>query len=273
MRQRTVFALLIGMGLLLVLGVFSVENQPHDFKKCAFCHGTDTPAGAEAIRLIAPMTLLCTGCHSTLFSEGYMHPVDVRPRRAAIPADMPLSPSGNLTCGTCHDVHADYYTPYGTPTRFLRRQEERQAFCMICHKQELAGGKGHPAALQEAHFRSRYVITDPLLELDPMSMNCISCHDGTFASSVTIQTGLWIHEKGALPHDRGSHPIGIHYEAARLRRGRKTDLRPISQIDRRIRFFDGKVGCGSCHDPYSTREKQLVVSDENSKLCYSCHMV
>ena len=85
--------------------------------------------------------------------------------------------------------------------------------------------------------------------------------------------GSWTHEKSFLNNDRNSHPIGMDYEARRSLRGRKTDLRPMDLVDRRIRFFNGKVGCGSCHDPYSTIEKQLVMSDEQSKLCYSCHMM
>jgi predicted CXXCH cytochrome family protein len=101
----------------------------------------------------------------------------------------------------------------------------------------------------------------------------VSCHDGTFASSVTIRAGAWKHGRDFLRHDQGSHPVGIDYEAARLKRGSKTDLLPLSQVDRRIRFFKGMVGCGSCHDPYSTIPKKLVMSDRRSRLCYSCHIV
>ena len=106
-----------------------------------------------------------------------------------------------------------------------------------------------------------------------MSRNCVSCHDGTFASSISIQAGAWRHEKNFMLHDQGSHPIGIDYEAARINRGRKSDLKPLSLVDVRIRFFDGKVGCGSCHNPFSTLQKKLVMTDENSKLCFSCHVL
>ena len=94
-------------------------------------------------------------------------------------------------CGTCHDVHSDYFTPYGTPTHFLRRQERGKAFCKICHGNLDALSRGHTASLGEAHFRSQYIVTDSRQELDPMSRNCISCHDGAFATSVTIQAGVW----------------------------------------------------------------------------------
>lgn len=202
-----------------------------------------------------------------------MHPVDVKPRNVVVPGDMPLSESGELTCVTCHDVHADYETPYGAPSRYLRRQEGGKAFCDICHRRSSAITPGHTQSLGEAHFRSHYVVTDDTEELDVMSKNCLSCHDGAFSTSVGIRAGVWTHSRELIRHDRGSHPIGIDYEATRFNRGIKTDLRQISQVDRRIRFFNGKIGCGSCHDPYSTIPKKLVMGDENSKLCFSCHIV
>ncbi len=272
MRQKTVLALIFLISVLLVMVVFSVENQPHAFKECSSCHVSRDPSGARARQMTGPVTLLCNTCHEKTLAEGYMHPVDVRPEHVAIPADMPLSRSGELTCSTCHDVHADYSTPYGAPSHFLRRQEGGNAFCKICHQNLGALSQGHKASLGEAHFRSQYIATASSQEIDPMSKNCISCHDGSFASSATIRAGRWNHNKSFLQHDLGSHPIGLDYEAARRNRGSKTDLRPIDIVDRRIRFFKGKVGCGSCHDPFSTIPKKLVMSDEHSKLCFSCHI-
>jgi predicted CXXCH cytochrome family protein len=273
MRQKKTLALMFFIVVLLVIVVFSVENQPHAFRECSSCHVSENPAGAIARRMTAPITMLCGRCHEDVFSEGYMHPVDVRPTLVTVPADMPLSLSGEITCGTCHDIHSDYFTPYGAPTHFLRRQEQEKAFCMICHKNLEALSRGHEASLGEAHFRSQYIVLDAAQDIDPMSKNCISCHDGTYASSATIKAGAWTHQRSFISNDRGSHPIGMNYEAARTSRGRKTDLKPMSAVDRRIRFFNGKVGCGSCHDPYSAIRKRLVMSDENSKLCYSCHIV
>lgn len=272
MRQKTALAFFIVASMFLVMVVFSLDDHPHAFKECMSCHVFMNPSGARARELTGPVTFLCNTCHEKTLSRGYMHPVNIRPLNVIIPQDMPLSRDGQIVCTTCHDVHADSFTPYGAPTRFLRRQETGKAFCKICHDNVTISSKGHQASLGEAHFRSQYIVTDASQEIDPLSINCLSCHDGAYATSVTIQAGIWRHGRGFMRHDQGSHPIGINYEKVMLQRGRKTDLRPLMSVDPRIRFFEGKVGCGSCHNPYSTNYKKLVMSDENSKLCLSCHI-
>ncbi len=269
MRQKSVLALIFAVAVLLSLIVFSLENQPHAFKECSSCHLAAEPSGATAREMTGPVSLLCAVCHEKTLAEGYMHPVDIKPAGVIIPDDMPLSRAGEIMCATCHDVHSDFFTPYGAPTHFLRRQEAGKAFCRLCHR-DIA--TGHTASLGEAHFRSGYIVTDPSGEIDAMSFNCLSCHDGVYAKSVTIGAGVWKHSKDLMRYDGGSHPIGVDYERARLKQGRKMDLISIYEVDRRIRFFNGKVGCGSCHDPYSRLPKKLVMSDEHSKLCFSCHI-
>jgi predicted CXXCH cytochrome family protein len=251
-----------------------MEMEPHKFSRdrCPTCHVTDGSGNALGRQLTAPITLLCESCHGKIFEEGYLHPIDVRPRNTRIPADFPLSPSGELTCSTCHDIHSSYFTPYGAPSRYLRRLEAGKKFCEACHSGATAK-PGHAGTMGEAHFQSKYIQKSSSQTIDHQSKNCISCHDGAYASSVSIGAGTWSHRKELMPHDAGSHPIGVDYENARVAKGRKTPLRPIAMIDRRIRFFDGKIGCGSCHDPYSTIEKRLVMSDVRSSLCLSCHLL
>ncbi len=51
-----------------------------------------------------------------------------------------------------------------------------------------------------------------------------------------------------------------------------TNMTPIGLLDERLRLFDGKVGCGTCHDMYSSEPKKLTVSDSGSNLCILCHL-
>lgn len=108
--------------------------------------------------------------------------------------------------------------------------------------------------MAEAHFQSKYISMGYGQELDPTSKNCITCHDGTYASSVSINAGTWQHSggMGTSRLDNSKHPIGIDYEVSRKKYGRKTDLRPINLVDKRLHLFDGKLGCGTCHNPYSS---------------------
>jgi len=48
-------------------------------------------------------------------------------------------------------------------------------------------------------------------------------------------------------------------------------LKPAEMLDERIRLFDSRVGCGTCHSLYSKRAALLVMSNSRSNLCLSCH--
>lgn len=275
MKKTVCFSILFLCSLSLL--VYCLEPNPHTFKEneCAICH-QGTPGSPNSIVLESP-TLACTGCHRDVLASGFMHPIDVRPDKVSVPPDFPLSPSGFIVCTTCHDVHGAFTDALGEATAFLRRPERGRAFCVSCHSQNaLSGTGGHELALGEAHFQSEYIATGEGQELDETSKNCIGCHDGTYGSSVPISSGIWQHSSayggGGSPVG-GKHPIGIDYEQARIRHGRKTDLRPISMVDPRIQFYDGRLGCGTCHDPYSHLENDLVMSNARSALCFACHAI
>ncbi|HYA88056.1 MAG TPA: cytochrome c3 family protein [Nitrospirota bacterium] len=257
-----------------VMIVIGLEGEPHTFKDCTSCHVSQDPkkGSIDAREMKEGVTQLCIKCHKTIFSEGYMHPVDVRPQNVMIPSDMPLSPSGELTCTTCHDVHSAYERVYGSKTHFLRRGEVGKRFCDICHVNSSTITHGHSSSLGEAHFRSQYISSGGFNDLDPMSKNCLTCHDGSYASSATIASVIISHNDKNM-QSASTHPIGVDYERASIDRGRRTDLIPMAIVDERIMFFNGKVGCGSCHNPYSMNPKQLVMSDRQSALCCSCHKI
>lgn len=273
MKKKIFFIILFICFLGLI--VYCLERNPHDFDEteCVLCHQGDPSSPNSLAR--SQTSLVCRNCHVDIFESGFMHPYDVKPEKVQIPRDFPLSSSGLITCSTCHNVHSSYMTAYGIKTSFLRREEKGRAFCASCHTQRsLSGDVGHEFMLGEAHFQSKYISSTIGYEIDKTSKNCISCHDGSYASSVSISTGVWGHSSNYRNKRLGrKHPIGINYEQARLRSGRKTDLMPMSIVDPRIQFFDGKIGCGSCHNPYSSIENDLVMSNRRSALCFACHLV
>ncbi len=263
-------------GFLLSLGwilFVLAAGSPHDFAagECSLCH----EMGADGQPISTDMgTATCYRCHPSVAQNAYMHPVNIRPRTIHVPFDFPLSREGLLTCSTCHNVHAQAVTPFGSKTYFLRRLTRGKPFCDSCHEQDGVLAQGHEGALGMAHLETdakAFARSAAFMGIDPLSKQCLSCHDGSFGSAVTLNTGQWQHRSSLINHDSGSHPIGIDYEAARLARGARNDLRPIDEVDRRITFYNGRVGCGSCHNPYSRIEKKLVMSNRRSALCFACH--
>ena len=252
---------------------YAIERRPHDFRRddCSICHMMNEAGKTAGLKLSSAD--MCRNCHKDIFSSGYMHPVDIYPEKNMPPADLPLSDIGLLTCNTCHDPHISQLTPSGAPSYFLRRRQPGKQFCSACHADLADDLSGHTAALKEAHFDSGYMATTAESELDVMSRNCITCHDGAYATSVTIRSGDRRHERSSFSHEGGRHPLGIDYEQARLRRGNGKHLQPRSRVDKRIRFFDGNIGCGTCHDPFSSARKDLVMPNTNSRLCLACHLL
>lgn len=275
MKKIAIFSMIF-LGA-LSLFAYCLEKIPHDFQEseCDFCH-QGSPQSPSSLFQDSP-TLACLRCHGDLMKSGYMHPVDILPGQVAIPNDFPLSPSGLITCTTCHAVHSPYLDSVGEHSSFLRQPERGRAFCALCHSDSnLDGSDSHQQVLGEAHFQSKYISSGFGQELDKTSKNCISCHDGEYGPSVSISSGVWQHSSNYTDGTKNlgrTHPIGMDYEEARMKVGRKTDLRPMSQLDPRLYLYDGKVGCGTCHNPYSQLEDDLVMSDERSALCFACHLL
>lgn len=271
-RSTIIWGALFSLSAALV--AYCLGPTPHDFteSQCVLCHIGD-PTSPESLAARSS-SLTCKNCHQEIFESGFMHPVDIIPEKVTVPRDMPLSETGLITCNTCHDVHGDYQL-FDSTSNFLRRQEPPHIFCAICHSDDDMG-TSHASTLAEAHFTTSHITSGDGMSgsIDSLSKNCISCHDGTQGSSVPINTGDWTHSSSFSGPTLGKkHPIGIHYEEARMRSGRKTDLRPINEVDKRINFFDGQVGCGSCHNPYIEGLDRLVMSNRRSALCFACHML
>lgn len=239
---------------------YTVREDPHRFSEseCRRCH---IDAENNPKQLVASVTRLCRKCHRRRMRVA-SHPIDIAPAITRVPPDMPLT-NGRLTCNTCHNVHAKRYTAFREKSYFLRRRARGKDFCASCH--EIDPLKlGHKQLLDTAHMGRKYKVINKSQPLDPLSTQCIGCHDGIVGSFADYSFGV-----GAWTHNlQGPHPVGIHYNESRMKLG---SLRPVSRLNRKIRFFGGRIGCGTCHDPYSKIPGQLVMSNFESRLCRECH--
>ena len=240
----------------------------HDFSedRCDDCHVSAPVKGDPLSRVMkAPVSELCGGCHK---ENALSHPIELVPAGIALPADLPLSWDGKLTCSTCHDIHASSSPAGESPRRSLGRAGGR-AFCEACHRSgvvEPERASGHTRVLTSAHMEFNAGQSG---RIDALSALCLGCHDGTVGPSAAVKIGSFRH--GVRPADSAqelSHPIGINYRGAMTRRG---GLHPPENLDRRIKLVNGRVGCASCHDMYSRERKLLAVANERAGLCLACH--
>ncbi|MDA8428954.1 MAG: hypothetical protein M0T70_06830 [Geobacteraceae bacterium] len=95
-------------------------------------------------------------------------------------------------------------------------------------------------------------------QLDQISRECVTCHDGSSAPT----TGY-------------SHPVGMDYDKSTSFNRRspfKRNYVTRGALNPDVVLIDGKVGCLSCHNPLNPAENHLAMSNENSSLCFSCHI-
>jgi predicted CXXCH cytochrome family protein len=280
--RRHVLLLLV----LIMLGGLAysmLSHTGHDFtdQQCGDCHAmTPIKGKRETLRMTAPVRYLCSRCHSSHIENSLSHPVEMVPVSAIPPADLPLSWDGYMTCSTCHDIHAASHDTLLTGRGSLRRNVSGAELCSACHTASAgaAGSKGstkHTAMMPLAHVNSKNMKFVPDTDLrggkiDKISKMCLGCHDGSVGSDVNapVRSGSWKHGGSFSSQDpQGSHPIGMKYRGAAKRGG----LRPMGMLDRAIKLVDGRVGCPSCHDPYSKERAFLVMSNNGSRLCLQCH--
>ncbi len=233
-------------------------SGPHSFSadQCKDCH-VSVPADGQKgpFQMKAPIPILCKKCHPSLMRPS--HPVGFKPPPGRMPDAFPLSYNGRFTCSTCHDIHSEFVGSTGLRSYYLRYKTGEGNFCTECHDKR----KISHEVLLTAHMEKKNRVIIPGLMIDDLSNQCLSCHNGVTAKNVVVGLPLC-----ACPEEQTSHPIGMDYEKARLRTGK------LKVLDKTIKLFGGKVGCGSCHDPYSKNANMLVTPNTGSALCLKCHI-
>jgi len=81
---------------------------------------------------------------------------------------------------------------------------------------------------------------------------CEGCHDGVIAIEAERR-----------------HSVEMDYRLAQLRNRGK--LKEVFQLGPAIQLEDGRVSCLSCHSQTSQLKAKLVISNDGSRLCFSCH--
>lgn len=117
---------------------------------------------------------------------------------------------------------------------------------------------------------------------------CLSCHDGSVAVAgnafLTSASQSWImNDNGpaAAPSEGGqnyrgllgSHPVGVTMGGIQHNGGDCSKCHNFRGKPPTIKFYNNKVQCTTCHNPHMRvpGTKFLVMSNENSALCTTCH--
>ncbi|OGT34504.1 MAG: hypothetical protein A2W28_00065 [Gammaproteobacteria bacterium RBG_16_51_14] len=234
--------------------------------------------------------------------------------------------SGMMDCATCHDTHGGKPTDQVTANKtgkkgkpsyqFLRKAIGAESeLCKSCHRHqgEITGTKHdlRLTAAEEKNIRDQtlaqsgicgacHVVHNatgpfiwgrkPVAGMDPATATCLSCHD----------------DRG-LAKDKGigerSHPVDVDMKSTGISLaagkwsgdGNREKLIALPMYDKQgqhSQSSDGRVSCGTCHDPHrwSADGKTAQVSDikkleggpddsflriadrGNSALCINCHL-
>lgn len=261
LKSFLVLVLLVFTAVLLWAGL---DGDGHDFRgRCELCH-LKMPTDGEVGRFTRDISYLCQECHS--ISVRNSHPIGMVPSMT-VPDDFSLDWAGRMTCATCHDPHVE---SFDGGSMYLRSSATGKDFCDLCHRGSFPlGGGTHAGSVGIAHSKSGVVEDSSGYNqvLDSITLECLNCHDGVIASDASYK----VSGGDALTYQRKglSHPIGMDYRQAALE---DIELRPIEMLSPEIVFYDGKVGCASCHNPYSAKRRMLVIDNYASALCRECHV-
>ena len=117
-----------------------------------------------------------------------------------------------------------------------------------------------------------------------MSKMCLSCHDGTIALGavlsrsmpIVMRNGITTMPAGAsnLGTDLSDdHPVSFRYTSELA--AQDTHLRMPASLPPEVQLdFNQELQCTTCHNPHSNAIGDfLVLHNEESQLCLSCHQV
>ncbi len=157
--------------------------------------------------------------------------------------------------------------------------------CLPCHPPHNAEGGGTPLWNHQTTEAIFTLYDSPTMDVPvgqprPVSMLCLSCHDGTVAidsfggaSGSTLITGSALLGTD-LSHE---HPISMQWQHQTINPSTsdctKCHIQSPWGFNNEVPFFDGYVECASCHDVHNDLglPSLLRKSMASSELCLYCH--
>jgi len=209
----------------------------------------------------------------------------------AVPADTSL----NRICIFCHAPHNTYRLSTATGGAGPQATSDFDYLPLWNHQlqastayQMYENGPGAPFVGAKA---SQAILNG--MTPGSSSLLCLSCHDGTIAANQygnaaqlpeSVSTGgkfiSTVYQIGKDQYLGNHHPIGFDYDLAaagdnEIRNADAAMLTPTSFVrDHLYGAGNARMECGTCHSVHNkgnAGERLLWRSDQNSKLCLTCH--
>lgn len=193
--------------------------------------------------------------------------------------------AGRAQVGPTSIVNSPHNLSASGPGKIKSTNE--QEVCVFCHTPHNAApiqplwNRDLPVNAYKVYSSSSLVATPG--QPTGSSKLCLSCHDGTIAlgsvlssnQPLTMANGVMTLPPGAtnLGTDlSGDHPISFTYDSnLATKNGNLVDP---GALPTQVKLESGQLQCASCHDPHNdSLGNFLVMSNGNSQLCTSCHLL
>lgn len=231
-------------------------KDPHAELSCAMCH---RGASARAASFAAagepdPRSRTCRECHR-----------DLARRAGGTAAALGFHRDKAADCAACHLFHERGRLK--TAVGDLRTGQAGLAravpgHCAACHADGAALGNLSPAHRAAAALYHRDAAQ--LADVSP-SQGCLNCHAAGSGSNWQQQAG----GQTLTFNLHATHPLGVAVVAGSGRDERS--IRP--DLDPRLRLFDGRIECQTCHSLTTTTTDLLVDFAQPHDLCLGCHQL
>jgi predicted CXXCH cytochrome family protein len=275
--KRTAIALGI-ITLFLVSPLAARTKNPHNFKSvgCKHCHIV-IPGQSEKVRKMVfrkNIDYLCQECHAPSLEDSLNHRVGIRPSMK-VPADLYLSPNGELSCVTCHNPHLAYLdSKTKSRTYFLRRGMLKMELCLACHGersyQEPPVTLELLAPLNNSIFNALPVpvigkvpsskIKEVVLKINDARFT-LNVRNRVFSTILTLQEGI-NNIQITAPENSNVAPIALNLYY-------KSDI--SAEMTYRLYFSHGIISKKDCYVCHEKNSNSYLIPEDNSVLCAKCH--
>ncbi len=225
------------------------ELTAHQQTSCANCHTLLTSVAATSS--VIQDNNSCLNCHNDKSSKSGSQQDPIK--WTSLFHDDPARP-----CADCHSFHNPKQIRTNDGEFMVSDSEITAYVCQTCHLLgqpiELVSAGHRQAATELYHSDMRVSIGDA------PSKSCLTCHS-EHGFDLSDQS-----DKAIAISVAASHAFGVDVRTL-------STSKRVRKIEDKIRLFNNKVECQSCHTLSSGTDDALVEYENQYDLCYGCHAI